>query len=1229
MKRRKSKLGARILSDSEMRAILPNAESVYEQIALFRSQVPEMGESGEEYEQKTNNIGIMGCRGAGKTSILRTFHHKLTKENEKRRRDVILPIIVPENMSDGTILMDVILGMLKPVVEERENARQFEGNGECIYRGRSSLEKAYDKLVKKYCYIKKDYRDILIQQFTTEQTYVDKTKEVFNSDTEFIRQFHYFIKMLFEGAQEGNLASEGLLFFFIDDIDLSTTRCTDVVKTLLSYLSHPRIVTFISGDTKTFEEALALDFLRQEQALDAKVFERAYYSTMEAEEVSSLVERKKTLAYEYLKKIIPPAYRRTIKYWSLEERGKYEIAKEAAEDGDLRGISGEPGETIHTGQKNLAQLLTEVIAGRLERSYFIYEDQGKREFLPVAYHLFDDTSRGLNNVYNVLLEITEQQELHGEQGPYGKQELHGEQGPDGKQEAGSRLQGELWRLVETIVDAKPLFVKYKEQLFRRIVTGTEEGVKVNFQNALHWLYPEKGEYEGEQTFDPVCRFALFLWVDFVSGLFQVEKDEAYGELKNRVLEEYIREEAIEGKISAQRVEVSLALKENFQKDAQGVLGCLFRESDFLLGIYLLRYLGRETICQILEDRKGTNSRKIGNGLQNGPDRQGNGDQKKEQTESERIYKIAYGLMKAVSAMEEGAEGIKESLAALYLRMPEELNWLLDRLPLNPKVIYGERLLEMHAPGRYFWEKGPDLANIRFAAIEGSIWDCMELLPVEAAKTAMQNIVYEHEKLLYWIYFEARCREKKFTENGKPRIEFDLFRMQKSLISRGLTKTCMSRMEPVMDQYQVKKLSQGDYGPLTGEEEKEIGVIRQLDEKGLWNRQYVKEKVYPYLERKKEAAVSGMTKGRVIFDASDLLKGSYQELKDCYKGSTGTALVRRLKGNVDLFLWPRAGQRSGAGTANPGTANPNTANPGTADPGTEQTESVKGGSEQMFSNGKYYMELEQVLVLQCIIEEFLTNHPRVRYGKQEARRLLMELRELPLVLHTDDWQLVQEELRKRESELLEGFKQRMGQSVIANQKIMQCISSDVIDQGNGTLENAAGGTNGAKPGETKGGLDYETEKNRILDAENQNLTLEEKREKIKSWFKFLNGISGKLCEKMFRINEPYVQYLIQKERIDGMKKIYGISKRELEEIRQAQEMEIPVKTYLFFLHSLLRCYQENDSDAAKAGAQEEEIARLVDSLLESEVLADRWISNEIYEALRPELTLTEEEFEALF
>ena len=62
--------------------------------------------------------------------------------------------------------------------------------------------------------------------------------------------------------------SESLLFLFIDDIDLSTYRCADVVKTLLSYVSNQNIVTIISGDLNTFEEALTLDFIRRENVLE-------------------------------------------------------------------------------------------------------------------------------------------------------------------------------------------------------------------------------------------------------------------------------------------------------------------------------------------------------------------------------------------------------------------------------------------------------------------------------------------------------------------------------------------------------------------------------------------------------------------------------------------------------------------------------------------------------------------------------------------------------------------------------------------------------------------------------------------------------------------------------------------------------------------------------------------------------------------------------------------------
>ena len=281
MEQQKIKLGARVLTEQEMNLILPNSNQVYDQIDVFRSNISE----GSGSEQKTNNIGIMGCRGAGKTSILKTFYKRLSEE-QKNTGDILLPIVIPENMSPGTSLMDVILGMFKPIVKEIGDERKRKENEkrgrDCIYSGRDKLEKVYNDMVRQYCYIKKDYRDILIRQFTTEQYYLDKTKEVFNSDSEFIKLFGEFVNILCTYAEEKRdraddaEGSHAMIFLFIDDIDLSTTRCMDVVKVLLSYLPNPRIVTFISGDLDTFEEALTLDFLRQENSLDAEVFRTTY-----------------------------------------------------------------------------------------------------------------------------------------------------------------------------------------------------------------------------------------------------------------------------------------------------------------------------------------------------------------------------------------------------------------------------------------------------------------------------------------------------------------------------------------------------------------------------------------------------------------------------------------------------------------------------------------------------------------------------------------------------------------------------------------------------------------------------------------------------------------------------------------------------------------------------------------------------------------------------------------
>lgn len=1118
MEKQKTKLGARVLSKEELNAILPNAESVFAQIEVFRNNIPSGNSTynaeQHEIEQKTNNIGIMGCRGAGKTSILKTFYHKLKNENgndkengeNKRNCDIILPIMIPENMSAGTTLMDAVLGRMKSIVEERERENEKDKyQGDCIYSGRDSLEKQYNELVKQYCYIKKDYRDILIQEFTTEQNYVDKTKKVFSSDSEFIKLFHQFVNDLLQREEE----SEGkkteknpMLFLFIDDIDLSANRCMDIVRTLLVYLSHPRIVTFISGDMETFEEELTLEFLRQEGALRKDVFQETYYTVNGDSIKSSLLERKKTLAYEYLKKIIPPAYRRTIRYWSLEERGNYRIV-------------GDKG----SESQSLAELLMEVTKDQLDNLYFVYREDGERKCMSLAFHMFDDTARGLNNVYNVLQEIYDIQTKEKDMADEEKTLL-------------------FWRLIEAMVASKPLYASHKSELLTKIIVLGQKQVKIDFANAYQLLYREIGEKEVVTRFPSKECFAIFYLIDFAAYLFyqnQYDEEEVskYHDLKRKILLEYISDEEIDGKIAAKRelLECIVNMQVNektYDKSVQEILIDFLRKCDFVLILHFIRYLGRTEIYDILEsDSKWYDDKTV-------------------------AYKIAYAFFKSEQAANKSEETFQNNLAELWIDMKDTMLSLLNKLSLSPWIIYGRQLIagiRVEADGMLFMS-GNNEADLAAA----SFWN-VENYMTESKSYAMNTTLFQwaeygSRKEVYWIYYEKWLRERKDL--------VDLESKAKEIISAGLTKTIMNLLQEqnVMKQFEIRALKDVDYNDLLdGKEEKEkreIQVIIQIDRLGLWDSEYAKRTVFKCLERRVGDYVYKMCRGRIIFDATQFVTESYAALANCDKGSSGKAVIYGLESKIRrvLFLSVYEGQQE----------------------------------RGKFSDGKYYVRLEQALIIWCLLEEFLNIHWRAYYGKKEARRLLMEVRELPLLSHTAKWDAVDKELRERENVFF-------GQ----NPNLLR--------------EKAA----------------VELER-----SENGKEAIENIR---KIWYDVSDGKSGSMkkliSEYLGVVGEKdykYFQYLVQRSQLEKMKTML----REKEEPDWSEiEPNIPEKDCLFIFHSYLRYLQVNDNDAKNAGVRADVIARLAEYMLDGEIKADEKIQSDFYQMISEELSLTEEEFEKLF
>lgn len=1117
MERQKTKLGARILSKEELNAILPNAESIYEQIEVFRESIPDesngQGHKQYETEQKTNNIGIMGRRGAGKTSILKTFYHILESEDAKDKEkagDIILPIIIPENMSSGTTLMDAILGRLKSIVDEKmEEEKEKKYLGDCIYSGKRTLEGLYNELVKQYCYIKKDYRDILIQQFTTEQNYVDKTKKVFSSDSEFITMFNRFVTKLLqkEGKQE---KKNSMMFLFIDDVDLSTNRCMDIVRTLLVYLSNPRIVTFISGDIETFEEELTLEFLRQEEALREDVFRETFYSVNNISG-SSLLERKKTLAYEYLKKIIPPAYRRTIRYWDLEERGNYKI------------IGNEGGE-----EKSLVELLVEVTKEKLGEMYFIYKEDDKKENMKLAFHMFDDTSRGLNNVYNVLQEIYDRQKNE----------------KDIADEEKALL---LWRLIEAMVDSKPLYAKYKSELLKYVIVLGQGRIKVDFGNAYQLLYgEEKIEKDNKETgssktiFSPTDRFTLYFLIDFAWRLFSKENSDnednsKYSDLKNRIIQEYLCSEEIDDKIPVEweLLECLVEEREDKKKNTiNSILLSFLRECDFIFTLHLIRYLGRENIYSILKDEKRF-------------------------SDKENAYKIAYALSRAVQTVNQSEDNIKEYLADLYIQMQNVMLDLLSRLSLDKWIIYGDQLVKdpYVEDGMRHMKNGKNLAEMCFENTEKYM---KEGGVVEAEWKYILWAEYENAYAPYWIYYERKLRErhdKKMTYSME----------NKEIVLAGLIKTVMTQMHElkVIDSFEIRPLKSVDYSELLAEKDanwkKRIQVLQQIDEAKLWGTTYAKEKINPYLEKQRNNIIRTMCSGRMIFDATQLVEeGAYFKLKGCNKGSSGEALIYRVESKVRRVM----------------------------------ALSVKDDKSEPrpFFDGRIYLRFEQVFIIVCLLDEFLLFHSRVVYGKKEARQLLMEMKELPLVLHTSEWNKINKDLTEREVQF---FGRNPDFVRDENENI-------IIEKGN-------------------------SEKSNIEDI--RKAYYESEREKADMQI-LIKEFLGKTGED----NVMYFKYLVQMMQIEKRKKeLEDKLKESQKEVKTLEsfEPEIPEKESIFFLHSYLRYLQANNSEAKKAGARAEDIVKLAHYMLDSEIKADTKVQNEVYQIISQEIDITEEEFETLF
>ena len=585
------KFGSRVLSDEEVKLTLPTYDKLLEQIEDMRKEELDEDKSKKLHNQKINNISILGARGTGKTSILKSLINKLEEENKEDvilGKNIVLPMIVPENMSASSNLMSMILGLFKGIVDKLEKKYDNKPR-DCWFEKKSNISTQYLELVKKFCFIQPDFKSVPIKQYTTENDYVEKSSQIYQSDIEFMACFNEFINKLMtikEDEEEKEEKNKRLIFVFIDDMDLSTQRCVDAVRTLLAYISHPRIVTVLAGDLETFEEALTLDFIRQEQMLKADIF-GTNFVVANSEKVEYL-ERKKELTYEYLKKVMPVIYRHNLREWSLETRGNYIV----------KGNVG--------NAKSFVELLNICFSSLENPPIFQYfeneEDEGKN--LPQMFHIFDHTARGLNAVYNVLLD-THYIMQNGEE---------------------DKKFPQIKILLETIVGSNSLFNQYRKQIFEDIIKfGVDfEGTKIeceNFESFIEKEFPqnkhevqnalqdEKSVAEPEETNYKINsiktkkRFRFFVLLDFSIRVLEKNEildDKTYLELKRDNMIKLINNPVISESMASSKdivksdEENEIKLYSDLKnKDAQimsDIILKLLSSSDFSFALTLYNFL---------------------------------------------------------------------------------------------------------------------------------------------------------------------------------------------------------------------------------------------------------------------------------------------------------------------------------------------------------------------------------------------------------------------------------------------------------------------------------------------------------------------------------------------------------------------------------------------------------------------------------------------------------------
>lgn len=416
-------LGARALGE-QVYKIMPTYDLLLEQLQEIRSTAAKQALKkqnrcgGNDKQDFNNTVGIFGPRGTGKSSALYTLRNYLSKD----MMNILLPLIEPDNFGENTKIIGSIVGLLceegNKLIRSLKKLHILKNDERDVppdlssyfYNGtlkpNNPLKQIIDETIEYHLYTERHYRDMLGQNFADLATHIRKSERLLIPDIEFKKKLMILIDtiidvkkklMTLEVNNKKDRATEEcqspvpLIYIFIDDIDLKTSKTRELMDALLQYTNHPNIITVLSGDYEILTESLTLALLQDEPlkelglgAQDSlKVSAKDSEIESDKEGKLTILKRKTDLAHEYLKKIIPPARRHQLVKWNENTIPFFAF-----------------------GEETLLEQLSRLFG---KWSIFSYQDKEANETInkPIkrSYVIFDEKPRGIVNAYYHLNQL--------------------------------------------------------------------------------------------------------------------------------------------------------------------------------------------------------------------------------------------------------------------------------------------------------------------------------------------------------------------------------------------------------------------------------------------------------------------------------------------------------------------------------------------------------------------------------------------------------------------------------------------------------------------------------------------------------------------------------------------------------------------------------------------------------------------------------------------------------